>query len=92
MNILSRYFIITLISLCSQMAIAEELLSTTTSWDLSKFSYPKKGKAEVTAAKIILDEGNETPYHCHPDPDIHNRFNTKTRAGELKQIHTRIRP
>lgn len=49
--------------------IVDELLTTGTSWDGSKFSYPR-GSPEVTAIILRMDEGDETGFHCHPVPAL----------------------
>lgn len=51
------------------LAAVEQLLQTDKSWDGGSFSYPK-GEPEVTSIKILLQEGEQTPFHCHPVPTL----------------------
>lgn len=47
----------------------EPIMSTNTAWDGSRFEYPD-GEAKVTAIKLVLNEGDVSPYHCHPVPTM----------------------
>jgi len=48
---------------------AKELLRTSESWDGGAFSYPQ-GSPLVTSLVLELEEGQETPWHCHPVPTM----------------------
>jgi len=58
-----------LFALLPNLAIAEELLKTQTSWDGGEIYYPQ-GKAEITAHKLRIDKGHEIRFHCHPVPTM----------------------
>ena len=46
---------------------SEVLLKTTTSWNGAPIRYPQ-GVAELTSVKVRLEQGAQTPFHCHPVP------------------------
>ena len=48
---------------------ATELLRSSESWNGGVFQYPK-GKAKITSVKLKLENGQETPFHCHPIPTM----------------------
>ena len=48
-------------------AETELLLKSSKSWDGGSIDYPA-GKPEVSILRIRLEEGEETPFHCHPVP------------------------
>ena len=64
---------------------AGEMLKTNTSWDGGDFHYPE-GTPEVTSLLLILDEGQVTPWHCHPVPTfgyvLEGAIEVETRAGD----------
>ncbi len=53
---------------------AETLLKTSTSWDGGNFHYPT-GEAEITSAKLVLEEGQILKFHCHPVPTFGHVLN-----------------
>lgn len=42
----------------------EPMMSATIAWDGSRFEYPAC-EVKVTAVKLVLNEGDVSPYHCH---------------------------
>lgn len=65
----SLTIVICLLTSVTAYGAIEKLLQTDKSWDGGDFSYPK-GQAEITSIKILLKEGEQTPYHCHPVPTL----------------------
>lgn len=69
---------------------AEELLRTTTTWEGAEIVYPK-GKAEITSIKLKIDEGQTTPFHCHPVPTLgyilKGQVEVETRSGKSVTLH-----
>lgn len=67
----------------------EVLLKSTTSWDGGSFQYPQ-GSAEITVARVTLEEGQETPLHCHPVPTfgylVKGTLEVRTGAGKSTLI------
>lgn len=55
--------------LSAPLAKSGELLKTTTTWEGGDIQYPQ-GDAEVTSVKLKIEEGELTPFHCHPVPTI----------------------
>jgi quercetin dioxygenase-like cupin family protein len=47
----------------------EVLVQSVTTWNGEPIRYPM-GTAEVTSAKVTLERGAETPFHCHPVPTV----------------------
>lgn len=45
----------------------EKLLQSSTSWDGGAIKYPE-GTPEITTVKLILEPGQDVPFHCHPVP------------------------
>ena len=45
----------------------EVLIQSVTTWNGAPIRYPA-GTAEITSAKVSLERGAETPFHCHPVP------------------------
>lgn len=60
-------FALTLVSVF--VVDADELLQTRKSWDGKPFHYPE-GDAQITSVILHLDEGEMTPWHCHPVPTM----------------------
>lgn len=46
---------------------ADVLLKTTQTWEGAQLVYPE-GQAEVTSIKLLLPQGQVSPFHCHPVP------------------------
>lgn len=44
---------------------SELLLKTDQSWDGAALHYPK-GEAEIVSARVKIQQGAETGFHCHP--------------------------
>ena len=67
-----------------QLATAAELLKTQTSWDGGSFDYPD-GQPEITSFILSLEEGQQTPWHCHPVPTmghvLEGGIEVETRSG-----------
>ena len=62
-------FVLLLLSVGFPDAAAEELLRTTRTWEGGEIKYPE-GEAEVTSIRLKLNEGETTPFHCHPVPTL----------------------
>lgn len=64
---------------------AEELLQTTTTWEGGEIAYPQ-GKAEITSAKLVIEKGKTTAFHCHPVPTmgyvLHGQVEVETSSGK----------
>ena len=50
-------------------AYADVLLETSSTWEGGKIIYPK-GEPEITSVILTVDEGEVTPFHCHPVPTL----------------------
>ena len=72
-----------------QLAAAESeiLTRSLTSWNGGEFYYPE-GVPEVTAAKIRLEAGEQTVWHCHPVPlfayVLQGRLEVATDSGQYR--------
>ncbi len=68
-----------------QLATATELLKTQTSWDGGGFHYPA-GQPEITSFILSLEEGQQTPWHCHPVPTmghvLEGSIEVESRSGQ----------
>ncbi|MEM8562314.1 MAG: cupin domain-containing protein [Pseudomonadota bacterium] len=56
---------LTLIPSSLATPVVETLLQTKTAWNGDAIAYPK-GPPQITATLITLEQGEQTPYHCHP--------------------------
>lgn len=66
---MKRIFTLTLLFSLAQPALSDmlPLLESKTSWDGQPFHYPE-GEAKLSAFKLTLEQGQESPMHCHPMP------------------------
>ncbi len=61
-------YVLALILLSGSYAVYSlDLLESQTSWDGGQVSYPK-GQAQVTSMKVIINDNDDTKFHCHPVP------------------------
>jgi len=60
-----------------------------TSWEGGSFHYPA-GDAEVTIVKLVINEGDEPPFHCHPVPTmgyvVKGELEVTTQDGKKKRF------
>ena len=67
----------------------ELLLKSGKSWDGGSFDYPA-GEPEVSILRIRLEDGEETPFHCHPVPTfgylMKGTLEVKTGKGDTTLI------
>lgn len=66
---LRKLFVVSLLLYLPAGLAAKQLLQTTTSWEGGEIAYPQ-GKAEITSAKLIIEQGKTTAFHCHPVPTM----------------------
>ena len=66
---LSRALSVILCLLSTPLTQAGQLLQTTETWNGESIVYPQ-GEAQVTSFKLSIDEGETTPFHCHPVPTL----------------------
>lgn len=64
-----NYFLASFLLLASAFTLAKPdvILQSSTSWDGEPIAYPK-GTPEITAVKLVLEPGQDVPFHCHPVP------------------------
>ncbi|CAA0125058.1 Uncharacterised protein [BD1-7 clade bacterium] len=78
-----------LASLFSIPASAAQLLQTTKTWEGNPIVYPK-GTPEVTAVRIVIEEGKPLPYHCHPVPTlgyiVKGELEIETKSGDKNVV------
>jgi len=58
-----------LISPAITFAAVVPLLKSDSSWEGGSFSYPE-GDPEIISVKLLLEEGKDAPFHCHPVPTM----------------------
>ena len=70
-------------------AEVELLLKSDKSWDGGALRYPP-GDPEISILRISLEEGEETPLHCHPVPTfgylLKGTLEVKTGSGQTTLI------
>ena len=67
----------------------ELLMQSTTSWDGGAITYPE-GEAEITAVRLVIQEGELPAFHCHPIPTFgyvaHGSVQVETRNGDITTL------
>ena len=78
-----------LLCLVAEAAVVP-LLKSEHSWEQGKFSYPG-GDPEITSVKLMLEEGKDAPFHCHPVPTMgyitKGEVMLETQDGKSRTFH-----
>ena len=79
-----KFLLAILLSMTVLNVYAEELLKADKSWDGGQFAYPD-GDPLITSIRVVLEQDQATPLHCHPVPAIayvmSGKLKVETSAG-----------